>query len=71
MLEYCKTDKSPNDVGGLEILKDWLNQRKQAFSEEAKNFGLPLPKGVLLVGPQGTGKSLVAKAIGNSWSMPL
>ena len=71
VLEYCKTDKSPNDVGGLEILKDWLSQRKQAFSEEAKNFGLPLPKGVLLVGPQGTGKSLVAKAIGNSWSMPL
>ena len=71
VLEYCKTNKSPNDVGGLEILKDWLNQRKQAFSEEAKIFGLPLPKGVLLVGPQGTGKSLVAKAIATSWSMPL
>ncbi len=71
VLEYFKTDKSPNDVGGLEILKDWLRQRKQAFSEEAKNFGLPLPKGVLLVGPQGTGKSLVAKVIANSWSMPL
>ena len=71
VLEYCKTNKSTNDVGGLEILKDWLKQRKQAFSQEAQDFGLPIPKGVLLVGPQGTGKSLVAKAIANSWSMPL
>ncbi len=71
VLEYCKTNKSTADVGGLDILKDWLNQRKQAFSKEAKEFGLPLPKGVLLVGPQGTGKSLIAKAIANNWSMPL
>ncbi len=71
VLEYCKTNESTDDVGGLEILKEWLKKRKQAFSEEAKDFGLPLPKGVLLVGPQGTGKSLVAKAIANSWSMPL
>ena len=71
VLEYYKTNKSPKDVGGLDVLKDWLKQRKQAFSQEAKDFGLPLPKGVLLVGPQGTGKSLVAKAIANSWSMPL
>ena len=71
VLEYCETKASPSDIGGLEALKDWLNQRHQAFSDEARQFGLPLPRGVLLVGPQGTGKSLTAKAIAHSWSMPL
>ncbi|MBM5814931.1 MAG: AAA family ATPase, partial [Cyanobacteria bacterium M_DeepCast_100m_m1_067] len=46
-------------------------QRHMAFSEEAMRYGLPLPRGVLLVGPQGTGKSLTAKAIAHSWAMPL
>tara|TARA_B100000700_G_C15053196_1_gene861410 strand:+ start:175 stop:1656 length:1482 start_codon:yes stop_codon:yes gene_type:complete len=71
VLEYCETRSSPEDIGGLDALKKWLNQRHQAFSNEARNFGLPLPRGVLLVGPQGTGKSLTAKAIAHSWSMPL
>tara|TARA_Y100001968_G_scaffold320565_1_gene353667 strand:- start:3208 stop:4692 length:1485 start_codon:yes stop_codon:yes gene_type:complete len=71
VLEYCETKVTQKDIGGLEALKAWLAQRYVAFSEEAKTFGLPLPRGVLLVGPQGTGKSLTAKVIADSWSMPL
>jgi AAA+ superfamily predicted ATPase len=71
LLEYCPSEASPADIGGLEALKQWLNQRQRAFSEEARQFGLPVPRGVLLVGPQGTGKSLTAKAIAHSWGMPL
>jgi len=71
LLEYCPSEATPADIGGLEELKNWLEQRRLAFSEEAQRFGLPLPRGVLLVGPQGTGKSLTAKAIAHSWSMPL
>ncbi|MDP6172499.1 MAG: AAA family ATPase, partial [Prochlorococcaceae cyanobacterium ETNP2_MAG_10] len=71
VLEYCVTEASLADIGGLDSLKCWLEQRHQAFSDEARHFGLPLPRGVLLIGPQGTGKSLTAKAIAHSWSMPL
>jgi len=71
LLEYCPTEATPADIGGLEALKRWLDQRHRAFGEEAQRYGLPLPRGVLLVGPQGTGKSLTAKAIAHSWSMPL
>ncbi len=71
VLEYFATEASPSDIGGLDALKLWLNQRHEAFTDEAREFGLPLPRGVLLIGPQGTGKSLTAKAIAHSWSMPL
>ena len=71
LLEYCPSEASTADIGGLDSLKAWLEQRRLAFSEEAQRYGLPLPRGVLLVGPQGTGKSLTAKAIAHSWSMPL
>ncbi|WP_269623256.1 AAA family ATPase [Prochlorococcus marinus] len=71
VLEYFETKASPSDIGGLDALKIWLDQRHEAFSDEAREFGLPLPRGVLLIGPQGTGKSLTAKAIAHSWSMPL
>ncbi|MDI9405189.1 MAG: AAA family ATPase [Chitinophagaceae bacterium] len=71
LLEYCPSEATPADIGGLEALKHWLEQRRMAFSEEARRYGLPLPRGVLLVGPQGTGKSLTAKAIAHSWAMPL
>ena len=71
LLEYCPSEATPADIGGLEALKHWLEQRHLAFSDEARRYGLPLPRGVLLVGPQGTGKSLTAKAIAHSWNMPL
>ena len=71
ILEFCETKSSQNDIGGLNVLKVWLNQRYRAFSKEARDYGLPIPKGVLLVGAQGTGKSLTAKSISKSWSMPL
>ena len=71
ILEFFESKSSQNDIGGLKILKVWLKQRYRAFSKEARDYGLPIPKGVLLVGPQGTGKSLTAKSISKSWSMPL
>ncbi len=71
ILEFFDSKSQQKDIGGLKILKNWLIQRHQAFSSEAREYGLPLPKGVLLVGPQGTGKSLTAKVIASNWSMPL
>ena len=71
ILEFFETKSNQDDIGGLKVLKVWLNQRYRAFSKEAREYGLPIPKGVLLVGAQGTGKSLTAKSISKSWSMPL
>ncbi len=71
ILEFFESNSSQNDIGGLKVLKVWLKQRYRAFSKEARDYGLPIPRGVLLVGPQGTGKSLTAKSISQSWSMPL
>lgn len=71
LLEYCATDESFAGIGGLEALKHWLNKRAQAFGPEAKAFGLPAPRGVLLIGVQGCGKSLCAKAVSGLWQMPL
>ena len=71
LLEYYATDQQLTDVGGLVHLKKWLERRRLAFSEAARKFGLPEPKGLLLLGVQGCGKSLTAKAIATSWKMPL
>lgn len=71
LLEYHATDQSLSDIGGLTSLKRWLDRRKDAFSEDARAFGLPEPKGVLLLGVQGCGKSLTAKSIATSWRLPL
>jgi SpoVK/Ycf46/Vps4 family AAA+-type ATPase len=59
------------DVGGLDLLKGWLSTRSGAFSAKARDFGLPEPKGLLLLGVQGCGKSLTAKAIASAWRLPM
>ncbi|HNY12948.1 MAG TPA: AAA family ATPase [Candidatus Wallbacteria bacterium] len=71
ILEYYNTTEDISSVGGLEVLKRWLMLRKLAFSERARNFGLPSPKGILLLGVQGCGKSLCAKAVSALWQLPL
>ena len=59
------------DVGGLGELKRWLRERRRAFSDEARRFGVPTPRGLLLLGVQGCGKSLSAKAVAREWQFPL
>jgi AAA+ superfamily predicted ATPase len=71
VLEYYPTDARMTDVGGLDQLKEWLDRRGRAFGAGARDFGLDAPKGVLLLGVQGCGKSLLAKAIAATWQFPL
>lgn len=72
ILEFYPTGHNIDELGGFSSLKKWLQERGRAFfSSKAKQFGLPAPKGVLLLGPPGTGKSLTAKIISNYWRMPL
>ena len=71
LIEYIATDETLGSVGGLEHLKRWLDRRAEAFTVEARQFGLPEPKGLLLLGVQGCGKSLTAKAIASRWGLPL
>ncbi|MBC7528303.1 MAG: AAA family ATPase, partial [Chthonomonadaceae bacterium] len=71
ILEYYPFSEKIGDVGGLNLLKDWMEKRTVAFTEKARDFGLPAPRGVLLLGVQGCGKSLSAKAIGSLWRLPL
>ena len=70
-LEYYHPSETLADIGGLEQLKDWLKKRARGFDKYAKDFGLDTPKGILLLGIPGTGKSLTAKAIGSEWQFPL
>ncbi|MBN1445239.1 MAG: AAA family ATPase [Candidatus Omnitrophica bacterium] len=71
ILDYFHTEEKIGNVGGLNNLKAWLKKRALAFTQKAKDFGLPEPKGILLVGVQGCGKSLTAKAVSNLWQIPL
>ena len=71
LLEYYETTEDLDTVGGLCVLKAWLKRRKRAFEPAAIEYGLPSPKGLLLLGVQGCGKSLAAKAVSGSWGFPL
>jgi SpoVK/Ycf46/Vps4 family AAA+-type ATPase len=71
ILEYWSVDDTISKIGGVDNLKNWLKKRQTSFGIQAYNYGLPTPRGLLLVGIQGTGKSLTAKAISNEWELPL
>ncbi len=71
LLEYYPASEDFSSVGGLAVLKEWLNKRAAAFTGEARAFGLPAPKGILMLGVQGCGKSLCAKAVSMQWQLPL
>jgi len=70
-LEFYSLTETPENVGGLSVLKEWLRLRERAFTEEAREYGLPAPKGIALIGIPGTGKSLTAKMIADLWHLPL
>jgi len=70
-LSFHQFDAGLSDVGGLGELKLWLQERRRAFGSEARAFGLPTPRGLLLLGVQGCGKSLCAKAVAREWHFPL
>ncbi|MBE9031291.1 AAA family ATPase [filamentous cyanobacterium LEGE 11480] len=71
ILEFFTPAESLKQVGGLDQLKAWVRSRRDAFTETARRYGIPHPKGVLLAGIQGTGKSLSAKTIAAEWRLPL
>jgi len=71
ILEFIEEDETLEAVGGLEELKRWLKQRSNAFTERAREYGLPQPKGMLILGVPGCGKSLIAKTTSRLWGLPL
>jgi len=71
ILEFMDIDETIDAVGGLEELKRWLKQRSDAFTERAREYGLPQPKGMLILGVPGCGKSLIAKTTSRLWGLPL
>jgi hypothetical protein len=71
VLEYLPPPPEPPTIGGMQSLRDWLTRRQRAFTPEAREFGLESPRGMLMLGVQGCGKSLMAKYVAAAWSMPL
>ncbi len=71
LLDYVEAPTDMSHIGGLSKLKNWLAQRQGALSDEARQFGIAPPRGVLMLGVQGAGKSLAAKAIATAWQRPL
>lgn len=71
MLEFVDSTDNMASVGGLENLKHWLAQRRGSWDDKARQFGLDPPKGVIILGVQGCGKSLCARAVAGEWKLPL
>ncbi|MEL6381972.1 MAG: AAA family ATPase [Cyanobacteria bacterium J06626_18] len=71
LLDYVPPEMNPSQLGGFQGLKQWLSRARVGFSAQAKSLNLPPPRGILIVGIQGCGKSLAAKTIAREWRMPL
>jgi SpoVK/Ycf46/Vps4 family AAA+-type ATPase len=71
ILEFVSPDESISELGGLDQLKEWVGERRDLFQPEARKRGMPLPKGVLMMGISGCGKSLAVKVIAREWNLPL
>ena len=71
MLEYVETPATIGEIGGMNNLKAWLARRQEALGDEAVGYGLTPPRGIFMLGVQGSGKSLAAKAVAAAWSRPL
>src|SRR5258708_31595785 len=71
MLEFVDASETVGGVGGLENLKAWLGQRGGSWEDSARQFGLEPARGVIILGVQGCGKSLCARAVAGEWKLPL